>query len=100
VGLAGVGEGAARVAEELAGGGALGDRREVDGDQGALVAGAGGVDGEGGELLAGAGLAEHEHRQLAGGGHGDLLADAFGGPADADQSVDLARRRGLAGRAR
>jgi hypothetical protein len=70
LGLAGIGERPALVAEQLGLEQGLGDRGAVDVDEGAAGAGAGAVQGAGEEALAGAGLAAEEDRRRPRGGRG------------------------------
>ena len=95
--LRGPGEGAALVAEQLAGQQFGRQRRAVQADEDAVVAGAGIVDGPGDQLLAHAALAANEHGGVAGGGPGDLVGHLLDGRAVADH-VGFARpaARGVA----
>src|SRR5262249_48969232 len=70
--LAGAGEGAAAVAEQLALDEVAGEGAAGDGGEGAAAAG-GGVDGAGDELLAGAGLAADEDGDAGASDAGELV---------------------------
>ena len=97
--LGGAGEGALGVAEELALEEGGGDGGAVEGDEGAVGAGAPAVDRAGEALLAGAGLAEEEH---GGVGDGDLAGLGGEGPdlralGALEDAVDLGLGVELAG---
>ncbi|MNF52882.1 hypothetical protein D3C84_342430 [compost metagenome] len=86
----GAGEGALDVAEQLALGHRLGQRRAVEVDQRMVGARRGQVDGLGHQLLADPGLAHDQHVEVGAGDHADLLLQLQHAGRQAD---DLVRAR-------
>jgi hypothetical protein len=82
------GEGALRVAEELAFVEFLGNGGAVDADESLLLATAAAVDFAGDQLLAGAGFTEDEDRGVGGGDESNLADDLAEGGALADEITE------------
>ena len=89
------GERALGVAEQLGLEQRLGERRTIDGHEGARRPRAARMDGAGGELLARAGLTCDEHRPRGGGGALDQVLDLRHRAARADERVERQVRRNL-----
>lgn len=87
-GADGAGEGALLVAEELALDEPLGDRRGVDGDEGAIPARTEFVDRPGDDLLAGPALPRDDRRRVAGGEELDGAEELAHRPALADEGPE------------